>query len=78
MGVSHFYNNNTEIFHPKRPDGSIDYTIFLGDINLFEPGIYLIKVCLGKSINLNSEGIMVWPWGCFEDHSSQEIIVYAR
>lgn len=79
MGVTHLYVQNTEIFHPKKSDGSEDNTIFSGKINLDGgPGKYLIKVCLGKSINLNSEGAMVWPFGCFEDQSSEVIDVYEK
>jgi len=75
MGVSHFYNENTEIFHPEL-GGSKDYTVFSGDINIPDPGVYIIKVCLGPSINLNSEGVMVWPFGCFEDQNSVEVRVH--
>src|SRR3989304_10516528 len=71
LGVTHLSNNNTEIFHPSS-NGSKDNTIFSGNITLLKPGIYLIKVCLGGGINLDSEGVLVWPWGCFEDSSSEE------
>jgi hypothetical protein len=65
LGVTHLFTNNTEIFHPEI-SGSKDYTLFSGE------------VCLGKSIKLNSEGTMIWPWGCFEDHTSVEIKVYEK
>lgn len=78
LGVTGFFNNNTEIFHPEL-NGSKDYTLFSGNIRVFsEPGTYLIKVCLGNNINLNSEGVMVWPWGCFEGPASVEIKVYKK
>jgi hypothetical protein len=71
LGISHVFTENTEIFHP----GS-DNTIFTGDITLPTPGVYLVKVCLGPSINLDAEGNMIWPFGCFEDQSSVQINVY--
>lgn len=79
MGVSHFYNDNTEIFHPENPDGSKNSTIFSGDITITGgPGVYTLKVCLGETINLNEEGVMVWPWGCFEDGAFERIEIVAN
>jgi len=70
MGVSHFYNANTEIMRKNN-------TLFSGEITIDGgPGTYTIKVCLGKSINLDSDGVMVWPFGCFEDGSSERIDIY--
>ncbi|MAH03491.1 hypothetical protein CMI39_01750 [Candidatus Pacearchaeota archaeon] len=73
LGITHLFTENTEIFHP----GS-DNTIFIGDINISFPGVYLIKICLGPSINLDSEGNMVWPFGCFEDQTSIQMNVYEK
>jgi hypothetical protein len=75
LGVTDYFNNNTEIFHPSS-NGSKNNTIFSGNFTFIKSGVYLIKVCLGTHINLDSEGVMVWPWGCFEDPSSEEIRVY--
>lgn len=77
LGVTRLFASNTEIFHPGS-DGSKDYTLFLGNISIPYPGTYLVKVCLGKSINLDSEGTMVWPFGCFEDQTSVQMNVYER
>lgn len=74
LGVTSDYTNNTEIFHPEVNDIK-DYTTFSGNIVFSTPGTYLIKVCLGESINLNSAGALEWPWGCFEDQASLEIKV---
>ena len=76
LGVTHEYTQNTEIFHPLKLNGEIDDRIFTGNITIKEPGIYLIKICLGKSINLDAKGNMIWPFGCFEDSTSEEIEVY--
>lgn len=78
LGITHLYSDNTEIFHPESADGSIDDTIFTGKITISEPGKFLIKVCIGTSINLNEEGKMIWPFGCFEDTTSDVIDVYNK
>ncbi|HUW43499.1 MAG TPA: hypothetical protein VMV95_00875 [Bacillota bacterium] len=77
LGITSLFTNNTEIFHPES-NGSKDYTLFLDKISISEPGTYLVKVCLGRSINLNSEGTLVWPFGCFEDQTSVQMNIYTR
>jgi len=78
LGITRLFTNNVEIFHPQKPDGSKDYALFSGDITFPREGIYLVKVCLGKSINLDSEGNKVWPFGCFEDQTSAQVNVYEK
>ena len=77
LGITKLYTQNTEILHPTS-NGVKDSTIFSGNITLPEQGTYLVKICLGSSINLNSEGVMVWPFGCFEDDTSVQIKVYKK
>ena len=77
LGVTRLFASNNEIFHPVS-NGSKDSTLFLGNISISEPGTYLVKVCLGKSINLDSEGTMIWPFGCFEDQTSVQMNVYEK
>ncbi len=76
LGVTRLYTQNTEIPHAARPDETIDDAVFYGNITIPKPGKYLIKVCMGKSINLDSEGNLVWPFGCYEDSTSDVIDVY--
>ena len=78
LGVTRLYTGNVEIFHPKNSDGSEDDTLFLGNITIPLSGKYLIKVCLGSSINLDSEGTLIWPFGCHDSDSSEVIDVYER
>ena len=75
LGVTGVFTNNTEIFHPKS-NGTENDTVFSGEISISKPGVYLVKVCLGPSINLNSDGVMVWPFGCYEDTTSVQMNVY--
>ena len=77
LGITKLFTNNTEIFHPES-NSSKDYTLFSGNISIPDSGTYLVKVCLGKSINLNIEGTMVWPFGCFEDQTSVQINIYEK
>jgi len=77
LGVTRLYTNNTEIFHPEK-SGSEDYTLFLGNITIPLPGKYLIKVCLGPTINLDSEGTLIWPFGCYDSDTSGVIDIYEK
>ncbi|MDP7520642.1 MAG: hypothetical protein QF567_00195 [Candidatus Pacearchaeota archaeon] len=77
LGITRLVTLNTEIFHPET-NGVEDKTLFTGEINIPLSGTYLVKVCLGPSINLDSEGTMVWPFGCFEDQSSVQMNVYDK
>ena len=77
LGITSLFTNNTEIFHPES-NGSKNYNLFSGNISIFDPGTYLVKVCLGRSINLNSEGTMIWPFGCFEDQTSVQMNIYSK
>lgn len=75
LGITSVFTNNTEIFHPKS-NGTENDTVFSGKISISQPGVYLVKVCLGPKINLNSDGVMVWPFGCYEDTTSVQMNVY--
>ena len=77
LGITRVFTENIEIFHPEL-NGVKDDTIFSGDLTILEPGTYLVKVCLGPSINLDSGGTMIWPFGCFEDQTSVQMSVVAR
>ena len=77
LGITKLFINNTEIFHPES-NGSKNYTLFSGNISISDVGTYLVKVCLGRSINLNTEGRMVWPFGCFEDQTSVQMNIYEK
>lgn len=77
LGITRFHQDNVEIFHPNS-EGEIDDTIYSGDITINEPGKYLVKVCLGSSINLDSVGTMIWPFGCHEDSTSVVIDVFEK
>lgn len=74
MGVTRLININSEIFHPE-VNGVKDYTKFYGNITIPKFGTYLVKVCLGPSINLGSQGELVWPFGCYEDQTSVQMNV---
>lgn len=73
LGITRLYNDNVEIFHPDSDD-----TIFSGNITFPGEGVYLVKACLGPSINLDSTGAKVWPFGCFEDTTSVQMNVYEK
>ena len=73
LGITKLYTENKEIFHPGEDD-----TIFSGDITFPGEGVYLVKACLGPSMNLDEEGNKVWPFGCFEDTTSVQINVYKK
>jgi len=75
LGITRLFTENTEIFHPES-NGIKDNTIFSGNISISEPGTYLVKVCLGTNINLDSEGVLTWPFGCYEDQTSLQMNVY--
>lgn len=75
ISVEEPYTQNAEIYHPVSADGSTDNSVFSGDITIDEPGKFLIKVCLGPSINLDANGKMIWPFGCWEDSTSEVVDV---
>jgi len=77
LGVTRLYTDNIEIFHPEK-SGSEEDTLFLGNITIPLPGKYLIKVCLVPSINLDSNGTLIWPFGCYDSDSSEVIDVYEK
>lgn len=77
LGVTRLYTNNIEIFHPEK-SGSTDDTLFAGNITIPLPGKYLIKVCVGPSINLDSNGTLTWPFGCYDPDTSEVIDVYQK
>ena len=74
LGITRLININSEVLHPE-VNGAKDYSVFKGDIKIPEAGTYVIKVCLGPSINLGSQGEIVWPFGCYEDQTSVQMKV---
>src|SRR3989339_92310 len=74
LGITRLININSEISHPIT-NGVVDYTKFYGNLTISQFGTYVVKICLGPSINLGSVGEIVWPFGCYEDQTSMQMNV---
>ena len=74
LGITRLININSEISHPVT-NGVVDYTKFYGNLTISQFGTYVVKICLGPSINLGSVGEIVWPFGCYEDQTSMQMNV---